>query len=414
MNRRSFLKKTLAGVALAPVSPLLAGLGPDGDKRPDLRRGAQVSRRAYRGTGMTLPMLGFGLMRLPRVAPDRPEIDYVQLKRFIERALEAGVNYFDTAYFYHGGLSEVAVGEVLSQFPRDSYYLADKMPISKLRTEEDVERIWNEQLARTKAGYFDFYLLHALNRDLWQRANDFHVYEFLKQKQAEGKIRKLGFSFHDAPEVLEEICRARPWDFAMIQLNYLDWTHYKSKEQYEILTRHDIPVVVMEPLRGGALANLPQDAGAIFTNTDPTVSHASWAFRYVGSLPNVICILSGMAQLEHLEDNIKTFADFRPLTEADQKVVATVLDTYLKKGTIPCTDCQYCMPCAADVNIPGIFALYNRTKDKGLEHLRAEYARLPEEERAEACVDCDACNRKCPQQLNIPDLLKRIQAELNP
>ncbi len=409
MNRRKFLKQTLLLSTLAPLVPVQAGAG----KAAPLRDARQVTRRQYKGTEVTFPMLGFGMMRLPRLDPEKPELDYVRIKEIFDRAMAAGVNYFDTAYFYHQGLSEVAVGKVLSQYPRESYMLASKMPVHYLKTEADVARIWEEQLAKTQAGYFDVYLLHTLNRNLWQRAQEFHVYEFLKQKQAEGKIKMLGFSFHDTPEVLEEIASAKPWDIALIQINYLDWTQYRSREQYEILTKYGIPALVMEPLRGGALANLPKDTAEIFTNTDSTVSVASWAFRYVGSLPNVICVLSGMSCEEHLDDNIKTFTNFKPLTDADRKVIATALDSYLKKGTIACTECNYCMPCQAEVNIPGIFTLYNQSKDKGDEFFRAEYAKLSEDERIVSCMDCDACLRKCPQKLEIPALLKRVATEMN-
>ncbi len=409
MNRRDFLKQALTLTALAPFAHLGATSTP-----PALpaKRG-QVSRRQYKDTDWTLPMLGFGMMRLPKLSPDKPDLDYAKIKTIFDHAMASGVNYFDTAYFYNAGWSEKAVGEVLSQYPRESYILADKMPVHYLKSEADVERIWEEQLAKTKAGYFDVYLLHTLNKNLWERAKAFHVYEFLKQKQAEGKIKKLGFSFHDTPEVLEEIASAQPWDIALIQVNYLDWTQYRSKEQYEILTHHNIPVLVMEPLRGGALANLPKESAAIFTNTNPSSSVASWAFRYVGTLPNVVCILSGMSCIEHLEDNIKTFTDFQPLTARDYKVIDAALASYLKTGAIPCTDCQYCMPCKAEVNIAGIFALYNRSKDKGAEAFRAEYAKLPEETWASACVECDACLKKCPQKLNIPQLLKNICEEMD-
>lgn len=320
--------------------------------------------------------------------------------------MEAGVNYFDTAYFYHRGLSEKAVGDILSQYPRESYYLADKMPIRALKKKADLERIWQEQLTKTRAGYFDFYLLHNLTGRNWNTVIELQVYDFLKQKQREGKIKYLGFSFHDKPEVLKKIATAYEWDFAQIQLNYLDWTKYRSKEQYEILTNLNIPIIVMEPLRGGALANLNPEASRIFTNSNPHVSVASWAFRYVGSLPNVICALSGMTYLEHLEDNIKTFADFKPLSNSERKVIRAALLTYQKTGAIYCTDCRYCMPCPAGVNIPAVFELYNQGKLNGK---KADFSKLALEERASACVECGICRKKCPQHLDIPALMKEIQ-----
>ena len=209
MNRRDFLKRALTVAALASVSGVVAKEGKDGDKSSE-GKGRPITRRRYKDTALTLPLLGFGMMRLPRLSPDKPDIDYPTVEKQIARAMEGGLNYFDTAYFYHDGLSEKCAGDLLSRYPRDRYYLVTKMPVRALKKEADVERIWNEQLAKCKTDYFDFYLVHNLNRDRWEDTRRFHVYEFLKQKQKEGRIRKLGFSFHDEPEVLKTIAEAHP------------------------------------------------------------------------------------------------------------------------------------------------------------------------------------------------------------
>ena len=412
MNRREFLKGTLTAAALAPIAKLAAKAGADGNKTSDLAKGPQVTRRRYKNTSLTLPMLGFGMMRLPTLGPGNPEIDYATVEKQIARALEAGVNYFDTAYFYHGGRSEKCAGDLLSKFPRDSYYLTSKMPVRALRKEADVPRIFEEQLKKCKTEYFDFYLVHNLNAARWKDTIRFKVYEYLLEQKKKGRIRKLGFSFHDKPEVLETIAKAHPWDFAQIQLNYLDWEFYRSREQYEILQKYNIPAIIMEPLKGGALAKLNPDAVEVLKQANPNVSAASWAFRYVGSLPNVICILSGMTLTEHLEDNIKTFTDFKPLSREEYAVVAKALDVFRKKSTVPCTDCKYCMPCPAGVNIPRNFNIYNNFKITGVPHrFNMEYNSLPEYQRASECVNCGACLKKCPQKINIPEELKKVVRE---
>ena len=223
MNRREFLKSALTLAALAPVTRLAAKAGADGDKASDLTSGAQVTRRRWKDSALTVPLLGFGCMRLPRISPDNPAIDYPTVKKMIDRAMLAGCNYFDTAYMYHGGESEKCLGELLKSYSRDAYYLTDKMPVWFAKQESDIERIFKEQLARCKTDYFDFYMLHALDKANWELTKKFHAYEFLQKMKKEGKIRKLGFSFHDTPEMLQTIVDAQEWDFAQIQLNYLDW-----------------------------------------------------------------------------------------------------------------------------------------------------------------------------------------------
>ena len=412
MQRRNFLKGLLAVSLLAPIAKLTAKSSKSADKKSEnSSEPVKISSRTI--NGITVPLLGFGTMRLPRKTKGEPAIDYDETRKLFARAIECGVNYFDTAYFYHRGLSEVCVGDLLSSYPRESYFIADKMPIRMLKTEADLERIWQEQLKRCKTKYFDFYLLHALNKRNWETAKRLKVYEFLKAKQAKGEIKYLGFSFHDKPAVLEDIAKSYPWDFAQIQLNYYDWTQYKSKEQYEILTKLGIPIIVMEPLRGGALAKLNDAAIKIFKRANAAASPASWAFRYIADLPNVLCILSGMNKMEHLEENIRTLSKPAPLIKRERGVIAGALAAYLKRGAVPCTDCRYCLPCPVGVAIPKVFSLYNEFKLNGnFEKFNSSHSSLAPEEQAHECVNCTACIKKCPQSIAIPQELHRITREI--
>lgn len=410
MNRREFLKSALTLAALSPFAKLYAKEGADGNKISEIAEGIQVTRRQYKNTSQMLPLLGFGLMRLPRIEPEKPEIDYNIAKKMIDRAMKAGLNYFDTAYFYHNGLSEKFVGDVITaNYPRESFYLASKMP-PLAKTEEDLVRIFNEQLSKCKTDYFDFYLMHNMNDESWANAKNAHMYEFLLKMKQEGKIRRLGFSFHSTPELLQEIVDAHPngYDFAQIQLNYFDWEMYKSREQYEILTKAGIPVIVMEPLRGGNLASLNPEATKILKEAKPDSSNAEWAFRFVGSLPNVLVILSGMTLPEHLENNIATFAPFSPLTDNERKVLDNALAAYRKSMAIPCTACQYCLPCPFGVQIPNLFANYNQYKISGNKWALSLTYKQMGKANASSCVACGLCKTKCPQHLDIPNLLKEV------
>lgn len=414
MNRRKFLKTTITLAALAPAARFWGREGADGDKLPDETKGPQVTRRRYKDTALTLPLLGFGCMRLPTVSSGGPDIDHATARKMIEEAMRAGCNYFDTAYMYHRGLSEKCLGELLQDYPRDSYYLTDKMPVWYASDEAGMERIFREQLSRCRTTYFDFYLVHSLGKDNWEKAQQLKAYDFLLKKKKEGKIRKLGFSFHDAPELLKEIVKAHPWDFVQLQINYLDWELYRSREQYEIATEAGLPVIVMEPLRGGTLATLSPDAEAILKKAEPDLSTASWAFRYLAGLPNVICILSGMTRPEHVTDNIRTFAPIRPLSENERKVLNDALAVYRKHLAVPCTSCKYCMPCPFGVEIPKIFGLYNQYKISGNRWGFSNiYKTIPASSRASACVGCGKCAEQCPQHIDIPLQMKKIAKEFS-
>ena len=418
MNRRDFLKSALTVAALAPLAKFTSGAenaapeAPDPFAAVDLNQPGKVTRRRLGKTGVTVPLLGFGMMRLPQTDG---KIDRVTAEAMIAEAMKANCNYFDTAYMYHGGESEKFAGEALSKYPRSSYTLTSKMPVWMARgTRQGVERIFREQLKRCRTDYFDFYLVHSLSAGNWQTAKKLGAVDFLKKMKSEGKIRHLGFSFHDTPEVLRTIVKEeKDWEFGQIQLNYLDWDLYRSREQYEILTEANIPVIVMEPLRGGALAELSPDATRILKNAEPDRSVASWAFRYVASLPNVACILSGMTRPEHVADNIKTFSPIHELSEVERKTLNAALLAYRKHLAVPCTACRYCMPCPVGVEIPRIFGIYNQYKVSGNRwQFNSHYNSLPKSGRANACVGCRSCVQRCPQKIQIPEMLAKIAEEV--
>ncbi|WNY23470.1 hypothetical protein MmiHf6_07770 [Methanimicrococcus hongohii] len=360
-----------------------------------------------------ISLLGFGTMRLPRASDETQEIDYKTGQEMVDYAIAHGVNYFDTAYMYHEGESEIFIGEALSKYPRESFYLADKMPPWRAETKADVERIFEEQLQKCKVDYFDFYLIHNLNREHFEMAENLKIYDFLKQKQAEGKIRYIGFSFHDSPDFLETVADIDKyeWDFVQIQLNYLDWTIQDAKRQYEILNERKIPIIVMEPVRGGSLATLSKNARNILKNADPNASIASWAIRYAATFPNVLTVLSGMSDMEQVKDNVKTIENFSPLNEHDHEIIEKAVEEYQSSFKIPCTYCRYCMECPSGVHIPKVFDKYNQyfvRGDTDKNRFLSEYAWIGEERQAHNCTGCGVCLPKCPQGIDIPKEMKKI------
>ncbi len=368
-----------------------------------------MEKRRFPSIGADISLLGFGAMRFPTEGGPGTPVDVAAAAHLVDRALGGGVNYFDTAYMYHEGTSEEILGCLLSRHPRSSYYLADKLPIWRAETAQDVDRIFNEQLERCQTDYFDFYLAHALDQDHYPKFETLGAYEILKKKKAQGKIRHLGFSFHDTPALLGQILSDHPWDFAQIQLNYLDWTLQDAKAQYEAITALGLPVVIMEPVRGGALATLSQEAQSVLTAAAPGRSVASWAIRYAASLPGVMTVLSGMSNMVQLEDNLSTMSPFDPLSDGERTVLAQALAAYLAAGTVPCTGCRYCMDCPLGVDIPKHFAMYNQFKlDGRASHLTGTYDYLGAKHQATRCVRCGACAPLCPQHIAIPDRLEEV------
>lgn len=358
-----------------------------------------------------MPKLGFGLMRLPE---NDGVIDHEQVCRMVDKYLEAGLTYFDTAYVYHGGKSEVEAREaIVKRHPRDSFTLATKLPAWEIKKEEDVERIFNEQLERAGVDYFDFYLLHSIeegnNYDTYVKYNCF---DWGVKKREEGKIKHFGFSFHGSPELLTEIVDNHPEiEFVQIQYNYLDRTNpvVRSQELYEILRARNIPMVIMEPVKGGALAKMVPEAEAMFKAVRPDKSVASWALRFVASQPGIMTILSGMSDEAQMEDNLNTFKNFEPLTDEETAVVNEVTAKLLEVPQIGCTACKYCTPgCPMQISIPDVFRTINtlrRTPDDW--RSKNFYSGLIERSgKASDCIACGQCEGVCPQHLPIIDLMK--------
>ena len=366
-----------------------------------------------------MPKLGFGLMRLPE---QDGKIDLDHVCRMVDAYMESGMNYFDTAYVYHGGNSEKAIKDALAKrYPRDSFMVATKLPAWCMSKEEDRDRIFNEQLDRCGLDYFDFYLLHSVedggNGDTYDRLN---CWEWAMQKKAEGRIRHFGFSFHGSPEYLEKVLDAHPEvEFVQIQLNYADWENpvVRSGKLYEILHARNIPMIIMEPIKGGTLAKLTPELEAKYKAVHPDRSIASWALRFVGSLPGVMTILSGMSAEEQMLDNIKTFSPFVPLTEEEKAVIEEVRSIMLDVPLIGCTACRYCTDgCPRKIAIPDIFRAVNTMTLYNDEFRpKAFYNGLLSQGHGKAsdCIACGQCESVCPQHLPIISLLKDASARLD-
>lgn len=367
--------------------------------------------KTYKDTDVKLSLLGMGCMRLPTVGDPGAPVDYDKAVEIIDYAYEHGVNYFDTAYIYHSGDSERFIGKALAKYPRDTWYLATKMPGFALKTASDVERIFNEQLEKCGVEYFDFYLCHGMNELMYDTFTnpELGVIPFLIKMKEQGKIKRLGFSSHAKPETLEKFIAQYDWDFAQIQLNYFDWSYQDAKGQYEILTKHGIPVVVMEPCRGGRLANLCEEANEILKAAAPDRSLASWAFRWLQSLDNVQVVLSGMSNMEQVKENIATFDEYDKLTEAELGAIDKAVEAFLKKFTVPCTACRYCSECPRELDIPAILSAYNDVKIADNDFSRGSTVKQLLSGRDDTdpreCLNCGTCVRHCPQNINTPEIM---------
>lgn len=368
---------------------------------------------------MSMKKLGFGLMRLPLTDPNKEDsIDYDLLKEMVDTFLEKGFTYFDTAWMYCGGKSECAVKEVLTKrHPRDTYTVTSKLPAYMLKTPKDRDLIFQKQLDKTGLTYFDYYLLHDVNSHTIKTFRKLDCFSWIKEKKAQGLAKKIGFSFHDGPELLDEVLTAHPeFEFVQLQINYLDWENagIQSRACYEVAVKHGKPVIVMEPVKGGNLANVPEAVQAMFKAHDAQMSVPSWAIRFAASLENVMLVLSGMSDMEQLLDNTGYMSDFRPLTEAETDMVHQAARIINSNIAIPCTGCSYCtVNCPKNIAIPKYFSLYNAEKQEYLnktwttqemyyENLNSMFG------KASDCVKCGKCEDMCPQHLPIRKHLEDV------
>ena len=368
--------------------------------------------------GIKLPELGFGAMRLPVVDGDDAHIDQQAVNEMVDYAMGHGANYFDTAWGYHAGNSELAMGEALKAYPRDSFYLATKFPGYDLSNMGKVEEIFEKQLEKCQVEYFDFYLIHnvcEMNIDAYLD-HSYRTYEYLLEQKEKGRLRHLGFSAHGSVEVMERFLAeyGQGMEFCQIQLNYLDWEFQQAREKLELLQRRGIPAWIMEPLRGGRLANLSEEEVGQLAALNPQLKPVEWAFRFIQDLPDVVVTLSGMSNFEQLKANIATFETEAPLNAEEQAGLLGLAHDMATKTGVPCTACRYCTThCPQGLDIPKLLALYNEHTFTGGGFLAPmAVAALPEDRRPSACLGCGACAAVCPQAIDIPEVLADFSSKL--
>lgn len=434
ISRRSFLKITgIAGAATVLASGCGRKSSTDVTEVPK----GQMTYRQLHGSPDRISLLGYGCMRWPVIpAPDGngEQIDQEAVNRLVDYAIEHGVNYFDTSPVYVQGWSEKSTGIALSRHPREKLFIATKLSNFSNHTRENSMAMYRQSFIDLQTDYFDYYLLHSIGGSMEEfrsRYIDNGMLDFLLEERKAGRIRHLGWSFHGKQEVFDEILAMHEkvhWDFVQIQLNYVDWRHASNRNVnaeylYGELVKRNIPAVIMEPLLGGRLSNVPDRIAARLKEQAPENSVASWAFRFAGSQENVMCVLSGMTYMEHLQDNIRTYSPLVPLTEEDREFLEQTAQQMIEYPTIPCNDCKYCMPCPYGIDIPAVLLHYNKcvnegniAQDSSAEGYRKArraylvgYSRAVEKVRqADHCIGCKQCIPHCPQSINIPHELHRI------
>lgn len=361
--------------------------------------------------------LGFGLMRLPLTdANDKESIDIEALKEMVDTFMEQGFTYFDTAWMYCAFKSENAVKEALTdRYPRDRYTLTTKLHASYLKTKEDRDRIFEEQRQKTGVDYFDYYLIHAIDQELYSIYNEMDCFNWLIEKKKQGLVKHIGFSYHDSAEFLDQVLTEHPeMEFVQLQMNYLDWesAEVQSRKCYEVASKHGKPVIVMEPVKGGTLADVPAEVRESFAAYHPDLSVPSWAIRFVASLDNVAMVLSGMSNMEQLMDNISYMKEFVPMNAEETELVHKAAEMIKDSIAIPCTGCSYCTEgCPMQIAIPDLFRVYNKSKRGEITDVEAneEYRQLTESGgKARECLACGQCQVACPQHLEIINYLKDV------
>jgi predicted aldo/keto reductase-like oxidoreductase len=365
-------------------------------------------------TGEEVSVLGFGCMRLPIIDGDNNNIDEKAAVEQIRHAIDKGVNYIDTAYPYHGGMSEVAVGKALKDGYREKVFLADKLPPWMVNSREDMDKILDDQLEKLGTDYIDFYLVHALTKKRWNMALKYDIFDFLDSARKSGKIKHVGFSFHDELPLFKEIINSYDWEFCQIQHNFMDQDYQAGIEGLNIAAERNMGVIIMEPLRGGSLVNnIPDSVQKLWNKSDKKRTPVEWALRFLWNNPNISLVLSGMNNMEHIDENIKIAGEAYPdsLTEKEKELINEVKKLYKEKIVVNCTNCKYCMPCPAGVGIPDCFTqLNNASMYDDVEAAKFMYFVLltKQDKEASKCVECGKCEKQCPQNIEIRKMLKEV------